>query len=603
MCKFKRGVSIFLAAMMISNAGSSIAKAAEVSENTADITESADQQSNAINMLNYIRVLAYEAGTSNSRIYLEELYSALTNNTNPNAVDSQTLDEVLSLLDTLEGYRMTSVKRERVQYIYEQNQARTFREAIPDPIGLLSLTKAYSDPKKILSAIYLAVDSISSYQSAVAEADMERIMNNWELEDEEAQILNNSRKDLYAYMVNMVTSYELDGSFALNEDSVADFVKWKNNDNVLRKIQFFESKQNIYQAFGPYWLTLAECYYENEDYNKCIQALDSYEKLNVRIFRQDYEFAKALPMIILAADEALQEKEYIEFAEKYGQVILDNTKDSQWALKYFVAETCVDLYNRTQNDEFLKKAYDIVINNTNYLTDQQLEMNKAYLAKVEKVSAPDGATKAQKKDIEQYNKSLKEARKKELPPVSDALLLNLDMLYSIANELNIPDAEKTRIDTLFRDSEGVLFLTIPLDNMFSFEIKDEELIEEITFDGNEVIIPARFVTSSTEITVEVQGDESSIFSDWLLDEVKRKDETDLDTFSAVYKSEEADEYDYTGTETITVTIKPIKESELEPQVFRFSSKREKALEILDNFDWLDDASKWTDDIVFERVYD
>lgn len=603
MCKFKRRISVLLAVMIISNMDVSTVMATESSVNIVDTVKMTEQQSNAISMLNYIRMLAYEAGTSNSRIYLEELYSALTNNTNPNAVDSQTLDEVLSLLDTLEGYRMTKVKRDRVQYIYEQSQARAIREAIPNPVGLLSLTKAYSRPKKILSVIYMAVDSISSYQSVTAEADMERIRQNWELEDEEAKILNASRKDLFSYMVNMVASYELDGNLSLNEESVADFVKWKNNDNVLRKIQFFESKENIYQAYGPYWLVLAECYYVNKDYDKCVQALKSYEKLNIRIFRQDYELAKTLPMIILAAAEVLSESEYVDFADRYGKVILDNTKDSQWDLKYFVAEIYVDLYNRTNNKEFLSKSKDILINNTNYLTEQQIEMNKVYLNEVKKVPIPDDATKIQKKDIKEYNQSMKEKRKTELPPISEALLLNIDMLYSVAGELDLPEEEKNRIDTLFRNAEGILFLVTPLDNLFSFESKSEEQVDGVCFYGDKIVIPAQIATLTTEIIVEVQDDKKTKFSDWILEEVNREDETDIDTFTAIYKSDEAKKYDYTGKEEITITINPMKESEIQAQTFIFKTNREKVMNVLDNWNWLDDASKWTDSIEFERIYE
>lgn len=568
-------------------------------ENTAVTVE--QQQHNAINMLNYMSELSYEASESKNRIRLEELYSALTNNTRPNAVDTQTLDEVLSLLDTLEGYRMTSVKRDRIQYIYEQRQAQAFRDAMPNPVGLLSLTRAYSNPKKLLSVLYMAVDSVNNYQSSKSEAEMERLMQNWELDDEESKILNNSRKDLFAYMVSMVNSYGLDDSLSLNEDSVEDFVKWKNNDSVLRKIQFFESKQNIYQAFGPYWLELASCYYENEDYEKCLKALETYESLNIDIYRMDYALSRTLPMVIIAANEVLNEKDYVEFADKYAQKILDNTKDSQWDLKYFVAETFVDLYNRTDETDYLDRAYTVALNNSNYLFDQQAEMNKMYLSEVEKIAYPDGATKAQKKEVDEYNKYLKEVREKELPPVSDALLLNIDMLYSVAQELDVSDTEKKRIDALFKDENGVLFLTVPYDQLYSFEENKITEIEDVTFDDDEVMIPAKFATQNTSITVEVNGEEQAVFTDWILDKVKRDEESDLDSYVAIYTSEEADKFDYVGDEKVTVTIQPLAENDTDKQSFQFEAIREKAIGVLDSFEWLDDASKWSDSISFERI--
>ena len=92
-----------------------------------DITEDTDTlddtQRNSINMLNYITVLTQEISDSKeSRLYLESVYSALINNTYPNAIDSRTQAQITSMLDTLEAYRMIAVKRDRIEYIYEQNR-------------------------------------------------------------------------------------------------------------------------------------------------------------------------------------------------------------------------------------------------------------------------------------------------------------------------------------------------------------------------------------------------------------------------------------------------------------------------------------------------
>ena len=62
-------------------------------------------QKNAIAMLNYIAVLTQEINSSrNSRLHMEDAYSGLVNNMNPNAVDNRTLEKVNSLLDLMEKY-------------------------------------------------------------------------------------------------------------------------------------------------------------------------------------------------------------------------------------------------------------------------------------------------------------------------------------------------------------------------------------------------------------------------------------------------------------------------------------------------------------------
>ena len=46
----------------------------------------------------------------------------------------------------MEKYRMIDVKRERLQYIYEQNQAQAIRAAIPNPMGLRIIENQSCNP-------------------------------------------------------------------------------------------------------------------------------------------------------------------------------------------------------------------------------------------------------------------------------------------------------------------------------------------------------------------------------------------------------------------------------------------------------------------------
>lgn len=142
----------------------------EVVAPDASVTEGLDAtQLNSINMLNYLVVLTQEINASkNSRLYLEEVYSTLLNNTSPEVVDNRTLVEINYLLNTIDNYRMTNVKRDRLQYIYEQNRAQALRDAMPSPLGLMSAVQSFSLSKMIASVVYMAVDSYTSYESSSA---------------------------------------------------------------------------------------------------------------------------------------------------------------------------------------------------------------------------------------------------------------------------------------------------------------------------------------------------------------------------------------------------------------------------------------------------
>ena len=551
-----------------------------------------ETQRNSINMLNYLVVLTQEINASqNSRLYLEETYSALQNNTNPNAVDSRTLVEINYLFDTLEGYRMIAVKRDRLQYIYEQNRARAIREAMPDPLVMLNLTLASAQENQnrkmvILSAIYTALDSGLNYLDGAREAELEYLQDGWALDDEQAATLHEIRKGTFNYMVETVRDYDLPGELALTEQAVADYVEWENNSNDLQVIRFFEDNEATYRAFGPYWLALARRYYNVGDYAACLRAFDAYEQLDMDIFRRDYDLAQALPLAIVAARNVQDDAQYARTAARYVQSILDNTDHDDWALRYFAAQTCVELCALTGDESYLQQAYDIALSNVNDLVTQQRAANVAYLAEVEKAEAPQGATEAQKKDVEDYNRMLTEERKVELPPTDEALLLNCDLLFALADELGVSDAQRQSIDGILHEDGAPLFLVPPLDRLYWMTGEAQEAPAEsidIGYGRSTVTVPAQYVTDEAAIAVTVTTEDGSVtFEDWTLQKVERKDKEDLASFVATYTSSAAGAHGYAVGSRILIEVTPRAGSETPAYTAEYEVVRTKKLLVFDD---------------------
>ena len=521
------------------------------------------EQQNAIAMLNYITVLTQDINASkNSRLYMEEAYSSLINNTYPNAVDSRTLSQMTGLLDTMESYRMLDVKRERLQYIYEQNQAQAIRAAIPNPLGLLSAVQSFSLKKLAVSIVYMAVDSITSYNSYKSQAELQYLQDGWALDDEESAKLHESRKGAFSYMVRMVNEYSLPGDMALTEGSVEDFVKWKNNSNVVSRIQFLESNKSIYQGYGGYWLLLADSYYENGDYDKCLDAISVYEKMDVRIFRRDYELANVLPLSISAAKEILEPDEYVEFAAGHVKTILDNTDHNDWTLRYFSAQTLVDVAAISEDQSYLKEAYNIILDVVNSLVTEQQSLNTAYLAKTEEIPIPKGASKEEKTEIQKYNKMVRETRKTEIPPIYEPLKLSCDLLFALADEIDISTAEKTRVDRMLHPNGSKLFLSDPVDEQYWFDHVNADSATtavQIEFGGNIIIIPAAYLTGNSVVSVVMEGDnptENIVVDDWHIEQVKRGADSDLTTHEAVLTSVNSKKITWKPDRDVTVRLYP-----------------------------------------------
>ena len=573
-----------------------------------------DEQANAIAMLNYITVLTQDINASkNSRLYMEEAYSTLINNTYPNAVDSRTLSQLTGLLDTMEGYRMVAVKRDRLEYIYEQNQAQAIRAAVPNPWGLISTVRSYRPSKIAASLAYMAIDSITSYTTYTSETELQYLNDGWALDDEEASVLHESRKGTFAYMINIVGEYDLPGDLTLTENSVEEFVKWKNNDNVVSRIQFLESNQANYQSYGGYWLLLAQSYYDNGNYSKCLHAIHTYEGMNTRIFRKDYELAKTLPSVISAAEEIYSVAEYADVAAHYAQMLLDNTDHNDWALRYYAAQVYVDLFAQTNDESYLKTAYSIVLDNVNYLVGEQQSLNATYLAPVQKTAVPKDATKNEKKQIENANKALEELRRTELPPVCEPLRLNCDLLFALADELKVSESERQKIDGILHPNGAPIFLTETLDEQYWFlhGSKQDMANIDIEFGGTAILLPAACCTSDTEITVSVQeenAEEPVMLTDWKVDSVNRETEGDISTYHAVYTSDQAHHHDWQPGATIQVDIQPKADANLPSYHFEFTTEGTKKewydyLKVWEGHknNWYDYAKVWENSVVFEQV--
>lgn len=515
-----------------------------------------ETQRNSMAMLNYLAVVTESINSSkNSRLKLEETYSTLINNTYPNAVDDRTLAQLESLLDTINQYRMVDVKRDRLQYIYEQNQAQAIRSAIPNPLGLLSAVESGSLAKLATSVIYMAVDSYTSYQSATASADLEYLKGGWELDDDEADILHERRKSTFSFMVKTVSEHNLPGYLALNEESVEQLVEWSENDNVIRRILFLESNQDTYKAYGGYWLILARSYYENNDYAKCLSAISTYETMRSGILRKDYEYAKTIPMAIVAASETMDDGAYVSYAEERLSQIAANCDNTDWELLYFAAQTYVDLYRRTGNESFLKKSYDIALDNVNVLVGKQEELNSKYLSTIVDARVPKGATKQQKKEIDQYNKLQKESRKKALPPTYQPLLVNCDLLFALADELDVSESERTRIDGILHPNGSDAFLTKPIDDQYRFDGSDEEdQPVKMEFDGSKLTLPANLVSSETAISASKSTGKKALSGDWVVSKVDRGSSKDVSTFTAVFENKEIDKKSYKNGDVVTFTF-------------------------------------------------
>ena len=550
-----------------------------------------EQQMNSFSMLYYLAITAERIRTAkDSRLMLDDIYTSLLNDINPGSIDETTQDHLQNLRDIIKSYINISVKRDRLQYIYNQDKAANIRSAVPNPLAILSMTSSFNWKALATSVAYTVVDSYTEYKSANASTNQEFLMSGWELDDEEADAIRKNRERAFDYMVDIVQEYDLDGKLTLNEKAIETFAKICEIESVQQKIRRLESEEETYKLLGDYWLELAECYYQTAQYKKCLECVGKYNELSMGIYRKDYNYVQILPKAIVAAQEIYVGEEYITCVQAFNDAIMENTTTEEWSTRYFAAQVYLDLYVRTKDCEYLEAAYNIAYDNVTILLDEQRKLNTTYLEEVQEVtvSEPDyrfmtekekeeakKEYKAEQKRLKAYNKALMEARETELPPLYEPLVLNCDLLFALANEMGISYKEQAEIEDILRTDENGVFLSDPINSCYSFTTVIGDY--SIDFTKDKIIVPVNLLTASTEVIVSVSdGGKTTIFDDCVVDKVEREGDV-IDTFKATISSKLMK--DYSWTENSKVAVKIINGDKDNPLVVKF-----KVVEFKDN--WL-----------------
>ena len=389
----------------------------------------------------------------------------------------------------------------------------------------------------------------------------------WELDDEEKKAVMKNRDRAFDYMVDMVQKYDLDGLKTLNEKAIEKFAQISATENAAEKIHLLKAEESTYALLGNYWLQLADAYFETSQYQKCLECVERYNELSTGIYRQDYNYLKILPKAIVAAQEVYSGSQYETEINRFASDIETNTTSDDWANRYFASQVYLDLFSRTSNKTYLEKAYNIALDNVTVLLKDQRSLNSTYLNNIVEmnVEEPDyrymtdkekekakKEYKAEKNRAKKYNDSLKEARKKELPSLYEPLVLNCELLFSLADKMNISENEKAEIEAILKTNDNGTFIVNPINNAYSFNHKKDKYYINLSTD--EIIIPAYLLSSGSTITVTVSDNgNEQIFEDCIVTEVERKG-TDIYKYKAHVSSKKFEKYTWTANSEIEIKI-------------------------------------------------
>ena len=231
-----------------------------------------------------------------------------------------------------------------------------------------------------------------------------------------------------------------------------------------------------------------------------------------------------------------------------------------------------------KNTAYLQNAYELTLNNVNNLVAKQLSLNSAYLSEVEEIAVPEDATKDEKRQIKEYNKSLHNDRKTELPPVYEPLLLNCDLLFALADTLETDKNEQEIIDEILHGNQVGLFLSETLENRYSFSPIVVDRTAE--FYKDKLVVPAVSVCDNSAVKVTVTSDGAvSVYDDWVVKEVERPSD-DITDFTVTYTSKAARKQVWSANAVVDIEIYTDKADEYADTKFKFNVSKYNALWLL-----------------------
>jgi hypothetical protein len=499
---------------------------------------SQNNSNTSIAMLNYLatetRIIS---NSKNNRLALEEIYTKLINNTNPSIIDVTTQDFLQILLDDIEKFRILTLQRERLEYIFENQQAQVITQALPNPLYLLG-SRDRNPLSLIASAALMTIDSVFKYQNASNNAEMDFLKENWELDDRESATLHNLRSRTFSYMIDIARSNNLGMADTLNEQSIDRFVNYSSDENFQRRRQSLEGNRSLYEKYAPYWLKLAETYYYLELYQDCIDAVRQYEAIQTPIFRKDYDFAQILPKMIISLSNVHGINSVLELSKQYLEKLVLNTTDADWALRYFAAQSYISMAGVTDRRINLTAAYNLLVSNVTYLSHEQEILLSEYVSPIDE-RIPQGLTKDRERQIKKIISELKKRRNYLLPPMHEGLLLNYQTLLQIMQELNTSTQERNRINSIVDKS----FVYKIMRHSFFNEPYDSVVITSYAYVEDTALsfydIPVVFLFPGFKADIKItdnNGSETVIFQEknveCLIGKISRRKDNNIDSFNA-----------------------------------------------------------------------
>jgi len=333
----------------------------EVTSNKNDVRN--DKARNAVMALNYMHASLNKIITYNDKIILEDEYDNIINNLKLTAIeDSEIVDVITSLMDTLTNHKLSEMDKSQFQNEYEQKLDDSLSNA------LSSINAGGFTPFHMAGNILLSLGSAYfDYQSTQNSAKKGLDKSMWKLKKDTIAILNFERKQFLRTYWKVMKRYDMPESWRITEEQFNNFVNTlKVNDPDIKQRRLLRMAKEL-AVFPGFWYELSLIAHQNNDKVVENQAFKKYEELNDSLLRHNSHYSLMLANQTTQYDARTQKDEIVLLLKKIQKVDSLNP-----VRKLFVAMKYHEIGNTPKALELIEENID---DNFNPVPNQRVKLS------------------------------------------------------------------------------------------------------------------------------------------------------------------------------------------------------------------------------------
>lgn len=347
MIKFSKYILVFSllsTGVGLLNANTSIATKVDITNTDAR---------NAAMALNHMHAALNKIILYNDKIVLEEEYNNIINNLNLTVIkDSEIVNVITYLMDTLTSFKLTEMEKEQFQREYQEKLDNTISGT------LMGISVNGITPQQIaLSILMSAGSAYMTYKNAQKSAKKGFDKNKWELKKDTISELNEIRKDFLLTYWKIMQRYNMPDKWRITEKQFTRFITILKGNDINKKYRQLLRMKGEMSLFPTYWYELSLVLHKLNKKDDELKAISQYEILNDKLLRHNSYYSLMLANKTSYYDYKTESEKIINILNKIYDIDPLNAERKLFiAMKYQqmgYSKKAEKLLNENIDDNFL----------------------------------------------------------------------------------------------------------------------------------------------------------------------------------------------------------------------------------------------------------